>query len=262
MMPPHDVRQLPLQRLGKVLWHFPLLESTNSLALVLAQDRAHDGLVLLADAQTAGRGQYGRSWTAPPGSSVLLSVLVFPPVHVRQTALLTAWAAVAVCATVQDVSGLPARIKWPNDVLVHDKKVCGILIEQRNTGKADLPLAAAVGIGLNVSQPAAFFAAADLPHAGSLLSLSGATFDTWQVAKTLLGHLDRAYDQLLAGDAATLEELWKRRLGLLGKQVRLELAHEHKEGRLLDVSWDGVILEEPEQIVQITPELVRHIVPV
>ena len=87
--------------------------------------------------QTAGRGQYGRVWTAPAGSSVLLSVLLFPPPALRRPTLLTAWAAVSVCETIQELANLSATIKWPNDVLINGRKVCGILIEQRTVANGE-----------------------------------------------------------------------------------------------------------------------------
>src|SRR5439155_7970824 len=118
------------------------------LALALADDVSNDGLILLAQEQKSGRGQQGRTWIAPPGSSVLLSVLVFPPAWLRRPAMLTAWAAVSVCETVREVAGLEATIKWPNDVLVLGRKVCGILIEQRSSA-AGTPPATVAGIGLN-----------------------------------------------------------------------------------------------------------------
>jgi BirA family biotin operon repressor/biotin-[acetyl-CoA-carboxylase] ligase len=258
-IPAHDICHLPTQRLGKRVWSFPSLDSTNNLALALGDDLANDGLALIAQEQSAGRGQYGRAWTAPPHSSVLLSVLLFPAPALRRPALLTALAAVAVCETILEVAGLQATIKWPNDVLIQGKKVCGILIEQRNTGLDDWPLAAALGIGLNVRQSADFFAQANLPLAGSLASLSGKCYAPQHVAERLIGQLDTAYVRLLQGDADTLETLWKQRFGLMGKQVALHTAHERKEGRLLDMAWDGVVLEDAGEIVRVAPELVRHL---
>jgi BirA family biotin operon repressor/biotin-[acetyl-CoA-carboxylase] ligase len=259
-IPPHDLRHLNTSLIGKRVWCFPSLDSTNTLALSLANDAANDGLVLLAEQQTTGRGQYGRTWTAPPGSSVLLSVLLFPPPFLRPPALLTAWAAVAVCETIGEVAELQATIKWPNDVLVHGQKVCGILIEQRNTGLADCPFAAAVGIGLNVRQDAAFFKRAELPLAGSLATLSGASYDTRTVAERLIGRLDASYQLLLSGESETLESLWKERLGVVGRQVTVELTRETRKGRLLEVAWDGLVLEETSGTVRIGPEMVRHII--
>ena len=159
-MTPHDEWHLTTARLGRRVLHFTQLDSTNAHALALAGDPAHDGLVIVADEQTAGRGQHGRSWACPSGSGVLMSVLLFPPPELRRPAILTAWAAVSVCEVIVQTTGLQAQIKWPNDVLLQGRKVCGILIEQtRGT---------VVGIGLNVNQDAGHFAAAGLPQASSL----------------------------------------------------------------------------------------------
>ena len=260
LMPPHDICCFQSRRVGRQVWSFQLVDSTNTLALALADDAGNDGLVLLTREQTSGRGQYGRSWTAPPGSSVLLSVLLFPPDWLRRPAILTAWTAVSVCETIGEVAGLQATIKWPNDVLVRERKVCGILIEQRQGGLAGAP-ATVVGIGLNVQQPAAFFSAVDLPLGASLTSLSGKPLETQVVAQRLIRQLDLAYDRLLQGDTDSLQALWQERLGLLGEQVVVEMFDQNKEGRLLGVGWQGVVLQEAGQTASIAPELVRHIIP-
>src|SRR5207248_1438616 len=98
--------------------------------------------------------------------------------------VLTAWAAVAVCTVVRDITGQSPRIKWPNDVLVHRKKLCGILIEQRTCG--DGRLATVVGVGLNVQQPPAWFQDAGLPEGGSLACLLEPAPDTDNVAYRLI----------------------------------------------------------------------------
>src|SRR6516225_1254159 len=164
-----------LSSFPKRLLEFDTVVSTNTVALELANDPANHGVVILAREQTAGRGQYGRSWLASPGSSVLMSILLFPPPALRRPALLTAWAAVSVCDLCQQLTGVPARIKWPNDVLIQDRKVCGILIEQRAAG-AD-SFASVVGIGLNVTQSAVDFATAGLMEAASLAVYSQRSFD-------------------------------------------------------------------------------------
>lgn len=251
---------LPKRRLGRTIRVYPLLESTNTLALSLAAEIAHDGLAILAHEQSAGRGQQGRVWTAPPGSSVLLSVLLFPPPELRRPAVLTAWAAVAVAQTIQNTTGLHATIKWPNDVLIQGKKVCGILIEQRNSGRPEAPLATVVGIGLNVRQPAEYFAQAQLPLAASLASLSGQTPDTRTVAEVLLQRLDEDYHRLLAGDTTTLEVAWQKHLGIVGNPVVVETAQDSRTGRLIDVTLEAVVLETPDGAMErIAPELVRHL---
>jgi BirA family biotin operon repressor/biotin-[acetyl-CoA-carboxylase] ligase len=241
----------------KRILEFDTVASTNSIALELANDPANHGVVILAREQTAGRGQYGRSWLASPGSSVLMSILLFPPPALRRPPLLTAWAAVSVCELCQQLTGVPARIKWPNDVLIQDRKVCGILIEQRAAG-AD-SFASVVGIGLNVTQSADDFAAAGLMEAASLAVFSQRAFDARQISDDLLGRLDKEYQHLAEGDLASLEGGWKTHLGLLGKEVTAECIKETIQGRLLDVSFTRLELEVDKKRVCLAPEAVRHV---
>jgi BirA family biotin operon repressor/biotin-[acetyl-CoA-carboxylase] ligase len=215
---------LATTRLGRRLLVFDRLDSTNSYALAHAGDMANDGLVVLADEQTAGRGQHGRSWSCPGGSGVLMSVLVFPPAELRRPAILTAWAASAVCDLIDKLTGLQATIKWPNDVLIEGRKVCGILLEQARGTVA--------GIGLNVNQPAEHFLAADLPQAASLAMFTGRQQLCREVAKHLIAELDSSYDRLCRGELAELEASWVRRLGLLGRDVVIETAAATQAGRL------------------------------
>jgi BirA family biotin operon repressor/biotin-[acetyl-CoA-carboxylase] ligase len=251
---PREQWTLDSRHVGRRVLVYEQIDSTNNLAAELAGDAGNAGIVVLAREQTTGRGQHGRTWQAPAGSSVLLSVLLFPPPPLRRPALLTAWAAVSVCETVLAVTGLQARIKWPNDVLLGGRKVCGILIEQARGTVA--------GIGLNVLQSAASFAEAGLPQAASLAVFSGAVPDAATVARRLIRQLDEEYDRLLQGDVTTLEACWRWRLGLLGKQVTAECHDGTRQGRLVEVGWDGVCLEQAGgAVLRLVPETVRHLEP-
>lgn len=251
MTQPRQEWSLPTRHLGRRVLVFDKLDSTNNFAAKLGEDPANDGVAVLADEQSAGRGQHGRTWTAGPKASVLLSLLLFPPPPLRRPAILTAWAAVSVCAAVRELTGIQARIKWPNDVLLKGKKVCGILIEQsRGT---------VVGIGLNVQQTAAEFAAAELPLA-TALGQFGKAFDTSEVARCLLQHLDAEYALLRDGDLATLEACWKWHMGLLGKSVTAECHEGIYRGRLLEMAFAGVEMEQPGgAIVNLPPEKILHL---
>jgi BirA family transcriptional regulator, biotin operon repressor / biotin---[acetyl-CoA-carboxylase] ligase len=245
---------LPTRHVGRRVLVFDRVDSTNSLAAALATDPANDGVAVLAREQTTGRGQYGRAWLARADTSVLLSVLLFPPPELRRPVLLTAWAAVAVCRTVKHFTGFDARIKWPNDVLVLGKKVCGILLEQ-GTGTV-------AGIGLNVSQTAEEFAFAGLPHAASLSQFTVQVLAPDEVARTLIAELDYWYGVLLDGRHADLERAWQRHLGLVGAHVRLELPEAVHQGRLRSVSFDAAVLEREGTVpLSVAPERVQHIHP-
>jgi BirA family biotin operon repressor/biotin-[acetyl-CoA-carboxylase] ligase len=249
-MADHEEWHLTTHRLGRRVLVFNQLESTNTHAAALAHDPANDGVVVLADEQTAGRGQYGRTWQCARGQGVLLSVLLFPPLALRRPALLTAWAAVSVCEAILQCTGLQAKIKWPNDVLIHGRKVCGILIEQsRGT---------VIGVGLNVNQPAE--ALADLPQAGSLALFSERLFDCRQVSRLLITHLDEEYGRLCQGDLATLEACWQWRLGLLGKNVAVECHDGIHHGRLRALSWEALHLQLSDgSTLRLRPEAIQHV---
>ncbi len=247
MTQPREEWSLDTRRLGRRVLVFDRLDSTNTRAAQMADDPANDGLALLADEQTAGRGQHGRTWLAAPGQSVLLSLLFCPQPELCRPAILTAWAAVAVCATIRRTIGRPARIKWPNDVLLDDRKVCGILIEsavrQSQQRAADGgQRMTVVGIGLNIQQSAEMFAEARLPDAISLAQFTASPLDTHAMAAELICQLDRDYDVLCQGNLGTLEASWKEHLGLLGKQVIAECHDGTYRGRLRDMSFQGVEL--------------------
>jgi BirA family biotin operon repressor/biotin-[acetyl-CoA-carboxylase] ligase len=276
MNPPREEWTLDTRHLGRRVLVFDRLDSTNNLAASLADDPANDGLAVLADEQTAGRGQHGRTWLASPGQSVLLSVLVSPPPELCRPAVLTAWAAVAVCTVVRETIGWPTRIKWPNDVLLDNRKVCGILMEsvagrrvggvspllsapQQGTGTPRSPCFI-VGIGLNVQQSAEMFAAAGLPEATSLAQFAPGPLDTHAIAAALIRQMDRDYDLLCQGDLGTLEASWRQRLALLGKHVVAECHDAIYQGRLMELSFRGVELARPGESTRIlVPERIRHL---
>jgi BirA family biotin operon repressor/biotin-[acetyl-CoA-carboxylase] ligase len=253
MIEPDEVWELPHQYVGRRVLVFRNVGSTNDLAAELAHDPENAGSVVLAEGQSAGRGQYGRVWQAKPKSSVLLSVLIMPPAHLRRPALLTAWAAVSVCETILVAIGKQARIKWPNDVLLHGRKVCGVLIEQ---GKGIV-----AGIGLNINQTAKDFEEAGLPIAGSLASISQQSFDSYDIAKMLLDRLNAEYELLAQGDVATLQACWKWRLGMLGRDVVAETFDGMiYRGRLKECSFDGLQLEQADgRVFQLVPEKIKAI---
>jgi BirA family transcriptional regulator, biotin operon repressor / biotin---[acetyl-CoA-carboxylase] ligase len=277
------------RHIGRQTRLYERLESSNDLALRLADDPANHGLVILAEEQTAGRGQQGRRWLTPPGQAVLMSVLLFPPPALCRPALLIAWAAVSVCETIRQISDIQSKIKWPNDVLLRGRKVCGILLESRSMkdeggrmreeekdGRGEMreeanafhpssfipppSLAVVAGIGLNVNQSREDFAKASLPDATSLALTLGRTLDAHTVARLLVEQLDEEYARLLGGDRGALEACWKWHVGLLGKSVVLETSDGRHWGRLRDITLDSLELEQDTGRIRcFTPESVRHL---
>ena len=248
---PRDVWHCEASHVGARVLFFASLPSTNDLALQLNEP----GTAIVADVQTAGRGQYQRVWQSRPGCSLLISVCVAPPPELLRPVLLIAWAAVAVAETILTLTGQQARIKWPNDILIDGRKVCGILTERERN--------AVIGIGLNLSQTAADFASERLPGATSLTLATGIICEPANVVSVLLRKLDSGYDRLLHGDRAALESDWKRRIGLLGYHVRVEMGDGSvTTGRLKEMSFEGIELEAGDGAFEVlAPEHVRHLSP-
>jgi BirA family biotin operon repressor/biotin-[acetyl-CoA-carboxylase] ligase len=235
----------PPQRIGRKVLHLEETTSTNTIAAQYAADPSHDGLVVLANAQTAGRGRLGRSWSSPPGQGIWTSVLLFPPEGLRRPSLLTILAASSVCETIEDLTRVSPAIKWPNDVYIQNRKVCGILVEQ-NIPAGGAPPAAIVGIGLNLTVPAETFAAAGLHQAGSLAMFVENMPSRRTVFQALLHRLDRGYQELLSGQVAELEERWRQRCGLIGRWVRLTSLGQVWEGQLLEISFDALVIRDEQ----------------
>lgn len=129
---------------------FDSVSSTNDVARELAASGASEGLCVIAREQTAGRGRQGRSWSSPPGEGLYLSVILRPQVNASGSAMITLAAAVAVAETLRLDFQAAADIKWPNDVLVRGRKICGILVEAAIEG--DRLQYAVMGIGVNIAQ--------------------------------------------------------------------------------------------------------------
>jgi BirA family biotin operon repressor/biotin-[acetyl-CoA-carboxylase] ligase len=253
MTAPAATFSLDTARIGRRVLRFAEVASTNTLALTHAEDAANDGLVIWADHQTAGRGRFERTWLSPPGHGVLLSVLLFPPDALRLPSMLTALAAVSVCEAVYATTQLQTRIKWPNDVLIRGRKVCGILVEQRK--------GAVIGIGLNVSTPSEMFKEHGLEAAGSLALFTERPPPRDDVAHALLRQLDSHYEALLRGEFADLEARWRWHTALLGKHVQLETTSGSYFGRVRDLTLRQVLLDTAEGTRGFVPETVEQVKP-
>jgi BirA family biotin operon repressor/biotin-[acetyl-CoA-carboxylase] ligase len=242
-----------LVRIGHRRLHFATLDSTNTHAASFSNDPANHGLVVTADQQSAGRGQYERVWQAPAGSSVLMSVLVFPPAEARRPVLLTAWAALAVCRTIQKLTGLEPRLKWPNDVLIGARKVCGILCE---AGYRHV----VAGIGLNVNQSANDFARMELPLATSLAVERDRWFDVTLARETLIESLDRGYAELVQEQRSDFEARWAGLFQLVGHDARIEkMDGTTMSGRLIELAFTGVVVEKDGATSRVAPEMIRQV---
>ncbi len=219
-----------MRQLGRPRAHARLTDSTNARAKDLAAAGAPHGTLVTASEQSAGRGRQGRSWTAPAGSAVLMSLVVRE--LEAHDALLPLAAAVAVCEAVEELAPVRCEIKWPNDVWIEGRKLAGILVEGRpQDGWAVL------GIGLNVSTP-------EFPPelADRATSLALAAPGQVPSVKAVLAALLARLDIRLADSPEYVLEAWRARDALLGQTVRWDGG----SGTAAGVNAEGALLVETD----------------
>ena len=224
---------------------FEAIDSTNTYLLAEAKSGAAEGVVATANYQRAGRGRLGRKWTAPAGASLLVSILLRPtdlPTHRRH--LVTAAVGLAALAAVDSVAGVAAALKWPNDLLVGERKLAGILAEAEGD-------AVVVGLGLNVS--------AALPGAAALSEAAGRPVDRGQLLAGLLIQLDQWY-----GRWDEVARSYRDRCATVGQHVRVDLPGLTIIGRAEAINDLGhllVRLADGADVVEVSAGDVVHVRP-
>jgi len=215
------------------------VDSTNRAALDAAHAGEPEGLVVVADHQSAGRGRLGRTWEAAPGSSLLLSVLLRPRRAVGELHLCTAAAALAMADAVHDVAGFAPDLKWPNDLLADGRKLAGVLAEA-DLGSSGAVRAVVVGIGINVG------AAAIPPDLASTATacdvVAGRAVDRRGLLDAFLVHLGPRLD---TPDPELVAD-YRARLATIGARVRVERAAGSVEGIAVDVDDLGALVLEAD----------------
>jgi BirA family transcriptional regulator, biotin operon repressor / biotin---[acetyl-CoA-carboxylase] ligase len=224
---------------GKTLHCFESIDSTNRRARQLAGYGAPDGTVIVAEHQTGGRGRLNRSWEAPPGSSILCTVIFRPEIEPELLFRLTMMASIAVVDALQTAAGIRAGIKWPNDVYAGDKKICGILSEAECTSQA--VQYAAVGMGINVNWTLKGHRELG-GSATSVLDVCGSVISRVKLFQELLFRLDELYGSI--HEATGLRKQWTQRCMHLGRRVSIVSGKETCEGIARGITESGHLLLE------------------
>ena len=219
------------------------VDSTQSVAFALAERGAADRTVVVADEQLAGRGRRGRIWRAPTGTSLLASIIVRPRLPHSLLATLSLTTAVAAAEALRRVAGVDTRLKWPNDVLVRDRKIAGILLESR-VGAADATSSAQaapeivtiVGIGINLGQRE--FPTDLAPSATSVALETGRAPGREAMLTALLEEFDVWRARLEGEGFAPVREAWRRLNDTLGRRVTVDTV----TGIAADLDTDGALL--------------------
>ena len=226
---------------GARLHYVPRVASTMDEARRLAEDGADDGLVVVAEEQTMGRGRFGRGWVSSPGQDLTFSVMLCPTAD--QLRLVNMAATMAVQETAVETTGRSAAIKWPNDVVMSGKKLSGILVESVTSRSSSLDFAI-VGVGLNVNlRPEAHPEIRDT--ATSLAEQGGRAIDRTEVLLRVLGRLDELYSAVRRG--SNLLKLWTPRLETIGREIEVNWQGRRVSGTPCGVDGEGNLLIQTDQ---------------
>jgi len=204
--------------------------STNDVARRLDAQGSPEGIIVLADYQSQGRGRWRRKWIARPREALLMTVLLRPDNEHDPSSLITILGAVAVVAAIDSLYNIKARIQWPNDVMIDGRKTAGILVERNSAG------AFLLGIGVNTGKPP------QAPVATSLPVHASRPVDRDELAAKIASELDSRYMALLTGNTKGIEKEWRGCSFTLGKQVALSSGKRTYNGEVVDLSLDGITI--------------------
>lgn len=220
--------------------HHDVTDSTNRQAMVLAAAGAPEGTLVVAETQTGGRGRRGRVWFSPTGENIYASVILRPTIPPSQAPRITLMTAVALAEALRKQANLPARIKWPNDVLISGKKIAGILTEiSTDMDRVDYVV---IGLGVNVNTREA-----DLPSdiaelATSVRIASGSRVSRATLLCGILESIDACYTQFQEEGFSPIMDRWRRYNNVIGQRVSVDMLGKRHIGTVENVNDDGVLI--------------------
>jgi BirA family biotin operon repressor/biotin-[acetyl-CoA-carboxylase] ligase len=228
--------------LGHPLRYVPVIASTQPAVHIAAQAGASEGLVVLTDEQTAGKGRLGRTWQAPFGSSLLLSMLFRPNLHPQQGGRLTMCVGLGAATAIEEMTGLSIQLKWPNDLLLHGKKLAGVLTETQLDGNRITYAVVGFGLNVNLTRPP------DDELAAIAISLSQAlqrSVSRLALLQVILRHIEAHYERLQAGHSP--HAAWSQHMAYQGQPVQVTLPHTVLTGMVTGANPDGALLIQDDQ---------------
>ncbi len=215
--------------------HFEEISSTHLYAMANGLALS-DFTVITAEHQSDGRGRLGRRWISSAGDSLLASVLLKPSITLQEASLITPVLSVAICEYLEEF-GVACSIRWPNDVMVGERKIAGILSEASYSDKLDFVVAS---FGLNVRQKRDDLAEIDRP-ATSLFAESGKELFPADLLRPMVAVFSDMYEVFLNSGADSFFERWEKRMSMIGREVSMDTGKEKIDGKVLKFHKDGCI---------------------
>lgn len=238
--------QLRTRVMGQPAIHvFQDTDSTNLQAKILANQGAAEGTVVVADTQTHGRGRRGRAWFSPPGRSIYTSLILRPPMAPFQAPQITLMTAVAVTKSLNRKTGLNAKIKWPNDILVQGKKIAGILTEIST--EMDVVDFVVVGLGMNIHTRREEMPSEIQDIATSIYIESETRVSRSTLLCSLLEDFEVCYEQLINEGFGPIMDQWRTMTDIIGQRVYVDVMNTRHIGSVQAVDDDGVLILKDDQ---------------
>ena len=222
--------------IGKQIYHYDSLDSTMDMAMDVAIKGSPEGFVVCAETQHKGRGRLGRSWQSAKHKGIYFSVVLRPKLLPLECPKLTLLSAICCCEAIRKLSGLDCSIKWPNDLVVGNKKIGGILTEMN--AEADQIKFIIIGIGINVNTSTSMLP----PKASSIKELSGKRISRVELLRNILQNIDREYSVFQKGNFELIIDKSKKYSSTLGHRVMVISHRDTIEGEALDIDSDGGLL--------------------
>jgi BirA family biotin operon repressor/biotin-[acetyl-CoA-carboxylase] ligase len=243
LLTPFEIKPiLKTKWMGRTIHHFQTIDSTNSKAYQLALNGAGEGEVVISESQEKGRGRLGRQWFSPPFLNLYLSVILRPKIPPHQAPLITLMAAVATADAIRKYSGLLPLIKWPNDILLRDRKVAGLLNEIHS--EMDRIHFVILGIGVNLNMDEKMFSKEIRAVATSIKIEMGQTVSRKAFLQSLLLELERWYSIFLEEGSAVVLKAWRDWACIKGREVKVTSFGKTFVGIAIDVDSDGALILE------------------
>ncbi|MEH7380762.1 biotin--[acetyl-CoA-carboxylase] ligase [Bacillus sp. JJ1533] len=233
---------LETKSLGRHIHFEEKVTSTQQIAHKLAYEGAVEGTIVVAEEQTTGRGRLDRAWYSPKHTGVWMSMILRPQIPPSQAPQLTLLAAVGVVQAIQEVTGLEPDIKWPNDVLINQKKIVGILTELQ--AETDRINSVVIGIGINVNHQLNDFPDNLHSIASSLAIEKGEKIDRAKLIQVILLKIEKLYKEYLQHGFKVVKLLWESYAASIGKQIIARTLSGSIAGKAIGINEEGVLLLE------------------
>jgi len=246
LIPQEIQRGLFTKYIGKEIYYFPELKSTNIMAKEKALYRAEEideGTLIIAERQSAGKGRLGREWFSPAGG-IWLSIILYPKLSPSYISRITLMTAVAVVKAIKICTQIESQIKWPNDILINEKKVCGILTEM--SAELDIINWVVVGIGINVNIDLRKFPEDIQENTISLKEFSGKEVSRVKLAQVFFQEFEKYYEILKRRGFSSILKEWKLYSHTLGKKIKVDMGERIITGEAVDINEEGALILKKE----------------